>query len=334
MSTLLESVPKLHPRQPETAVRPALRLQCPACCEPMEEEQACEGPPSFRCTGCEFVLPCQKGIWNALAPQRAERFRRFIEEYQTVRLREGRGSGGGSYYLALPFKDLTGRNRWQWRIRSRSFRYFTRHVLPRLERQSTRGLDILDLGAGNCWLSYRLASRGHRPVAVDLLVNDLDGLGAARHYFHFLPREFPRFQAEMDRLPFAGRQFDLVVFNASFHYSEDYERTLSETLRCLRRPGHAVIMDSPIYDREESGRKMVQERREQFKQKYGFASDSIASREYLTTGILEEMARGNGLVWREFKPWYGAGWALRPLRARLTGRREPAKFHIFWGTAI
>ncbi|MGE5326919.1 MAG: class I SAM-dependent methyltransferase [Deltaproteobacteria bacterium] len=274
----------------------------------------------------------RQGIWEALLPERRAKFERFIEEYEKVRRMEGRGSGGGHYYLALPFKDVSGHNSWQWKIRGRSFRFLAQKVLPILEYRITGGMDVLDLGAGNCWLSYRLASRGHRPVAVDLLVNQLDGLGAARHYFPFLGRKFPRFQAEIDRLPFAEKQFDLAIFNASFHYSEDYSQTLEECLRCLRRPGHIIIMDSPLYTHAESGERMLQERRSNFERKYGFRSDSVASREYLTPSMLDALGRRFDINWTILHPWYGVKWAVRPLRAWFQRRREPAKFQIIWGT--
>ena len=70
-------------------------------------------------------------------------------------------------------------------------------------------------------MSFRLGGAGYHPVAVDLLTNDRDGLGAAEHYRQHLPEIFPRFQAELARLPFQNEQFDAVIFNASFHYAED-----------------------------------------------------------------------------------------------------------------
>jgi SAM-dependent methyltransferase len=106
-----------------------------------------------------------------------------------------------------------------------------------------------------------LAQLGHHPIAVDLQTNSFDGLGAAIHYQHSLPKLFPRFQAELDRLPFANGQFDCAIFNASFHYSENYDRTLAETIRCLRPGGTIVIADSPLYSREEVGLQLVEERR-------------------------------------------------------------------------
>jgi SAM-dependent methyltransferase len=244
-----------------------------------------------------------------------------------VRAKEGRGSSSADYYLALPFKDLTGRNSWQWHIRARTFRFMEKHLLPSIENSYPRGCDILDIGAGNGWLSYRLAKRGHRPVAVDLLVNDTDGLGGARHYFQLAPA-FLRFKAEMDCLPFMPAQFDVVIFNASLHYSVDYRRTLQEALRCLRSGGHLIVADSPFYRREESGKKMLQEKRAAFNRQFGFSSDSIQSREYLTPETLINLSTKLALKWKVYKPWYGLSWALRPIKASLMRRREPSKFYL------
>ena len=308
-----------------------LRLRCPLCghAGPMVDPAA--EPDDPLCASCGFVFERRGGIWNALAPKRLSHFDQFVRDYQSVRESEGRGSSGAHFYLALPYRDLTGRNAWQWKIRARTYRYFERKVLPGIETARPKGLDVLDIGAGNCWMSYRLALRGHRPVAIDLLTNGQDGLGAARHYFNYLPAPFARFQAEMDRLPFDNGQFDLVAFNASFHYSEDYSRTLGEAIRCLRTSGHLMILDSPFYDREESGQRMVEERWEEYRRKYGFAANSIRSREFLTPMVLDLLARNHNVGWRILKPWYGIGWALRPLKALLTKRREPAKFCVLWG---
>src|ERR1700694_3116339 len=96
---------------------------------------------------------------------------RFLEDYLRIRRTEGRGSDDPAYYLALPYRDVTGRLDTQWIMRGCTWRYFERRILPRLEREVQRPLDLLDLGAGTGWMSYRLALRGHRPVAVDLVAD-------------------------------------------------------------------------------------------------------------------------------------------------------------------
>ncbi len=307
------------------------KLQCPRCSAALGvlPETGPRVDAVLNCSNCLLRIRSDRGIWRTLSPERESRYERFMAEYQIVRQKEGRGSNSAEYYVALPYRDVTGNNQSQWTIRGRTFRYLERNVLSKLERAHPDGMDVLDMGAGNGWLSYRLALRGHRPVAVDLLVNDTDGLGAAAHYRTTLPYLFPRFQAELDRLPFADDQFDCAIYNASFHYSENYERTLKEALRCVRSGGTVIVCDTPWYKDDRSGRQMVEERRAAFLAKFGFPSDGIASREYLTDRMLINLERRCGIRWRVETPFYGIRWALRPLLARLRGRREPSRFRIY-----
>lgn len=297
---------------------PGILLQCPRCRGQLV---------GLECRECDFELRVRDGIVDALPPERAERYDRFARDYRSIRMAEGRGSESADFYLALPYRDLTGRNARQWDVRARSFDCLTTRVLARTLREE-RG-HVLDLGAGNCWMSYRLALAGYFPVALDLLVDDRDGLGSARHYAEKLPRMFPRFRAEMTRLPFHDRQFDAVIFNASFHYSENYEATLREALRCVRPAGTVIISDTPWYSREASGQQMVRERRAAFMNAHGTASDSVQSLEYLTDRQLRELEARLAIRWEKYSPHYGFRWAIRPLLAQLRGRREPSRFRIY-----
>jgi SAM-dependent methyltransferase len=251
----------------------------------------------------------------------------FLEDYAKIRHAEGRGSANSAYYRELPDHDLSGRNSEQWRIRARSFHDFERTILADAERQAGRELDVLDLGAGNGWMSNRLALRRHRVVALDIFCDDLDGLGALAHY----SLRFPAAAADFDLLPFRESAFDLAIFNASFHYSSDYRRTLTEVRRCLRPTGRLVIMDSPVYRRSEHGEMMRSERQAYFEKVYGFRSDALKSIEYLDQRMLEELSDELKIDWQYSQPWYGLSWALRPWKAKLRGRRPPSRFLILVG---
>jgi ubiquinone/menaquinone biosynthesis C-methylase UbiE len=316
---------------PKQSLSPHLVLRCTTCGGDLAElaySALASNCAPLICRQCLFVTTQEKGMWRALREDRRSHFERFIKDYETVRRLEGRGSDVAHFYLALPNVDRTCRNSWQWTIRARTYAYLQRTILSAISSKTSL-LNILDLGAGNGWMSYRLARQGHRPVAVDLVTNDFDGLGAGVHYQRVLPVMFPRFQAEFENLPFASRQFDCAVFNASFHYSEDYDRTLTEAIRCLRRGGLLVIADSPSYSREESGRQMLAERHESFQRTFGFKSDSLASREFLTQEILRELEVRHDIQWTTHRLWYGIQWACRPLIARMKGRREPSQFRIY-----
>ena len=309
-----------------------IELRCPACgaglmALPYHSLSQVHKPVS--CSRCRGPFEQRDGIWLALPDARRAYFARFQAEYETVRKAEGRGSEKKEFYLALPYRDLSNRNSWQWSIRARTYRYIEKELLPALHREPTRSLTVLDLGAGNGWLSYRLAALGHRPIAVDLQTNAYDGLGAAIHYRGELPALFPRFQAELDRLPFADAQFDCAIFNASFHYSENYDRTVAEAVRCLRPGGTIVIADSPTYSCEEAGIEMIEERRRLFQERFGFVPDSLASREYLTRDRLLALEVRHDLEWKTHRVWYGIRWVMRPFAAKWNRRREPSQFWLY-----
>lgn len=308
-----------------------LLIRCPCCLAIVTEQSRSRDNQAEQllCTSCLFQIVQRDGIWDALPLERAAHYAAFIADYEKIRAAEGRGSRNPEFYLALPDRDLSKRNQPQWNIRSRTYQCLASRVLPPMEQGGSTRLAVLDLGAGNCWLSYRLALRGHRPAAVDLLLNPFDGLGAADHYQRRVPYLFPRYRAELNRLPFADRQFDIAIFNASFHYSEDYGRTIAEALRCLRRPGKIIIADTPWYSRQQSGEAMLRERRTFFAAKYGFASNALPSLEFLTDERLEVLQESFGLRWNFLDPDYGMQWRLRPLLAKLRRRREPSRFRIY-----
>jgi SAM-dependent methyltransferase len=299
---------------------------CPRCRTPLERTS----PERFTCPkdGLEFWNV--DGIWRFLLPESQSHYSRFMADYESIRRAEGRGGDSANYYRSLPFKDLSGKHRSDWAIRARSYKALVGKILTPLQAPLERSLMILDLGAGNGWLSNRLAAHGDRVFAIDLLVNEQDGLGAWKYYEH----SFTPVQAEFNHLPIVDGFADAVIFNASFHYSEDYSASLREALRVLSAKGLVVILDSPVYRRGDSGKKMVQERESQFKKKFGLASDSLQSENYLTYARLDQLANELNMRWKKITPFYGLRWLLRPLIAGLLRRREPAKFHLIVGKQI
>ncbi len=247
-----------------------------------------------------------EGIWRFLLPESQAHYHRFIEEYETVRRSGEVASSDADYYRALPFKDLSGNSPKDWAVRARSFNTLVRKLLTPIQAQLQRPLKVLDLGAGNGWLSHRLAAQGDRVVAVDLLVNEKDGLGVWKYYEH----AFTPIQAEFNHLPIMDGFADVAIFNAAFHYSENYAETLAETLRVLDPQGDVVIMDTPLFRKRASGEKMVAEREAKFLAQYGFASDALESENFLTYDRLSELSDLLRLHWLTFRPFHGSGPGL------------------------
>jgi SAM-dependent methyltransferase len=302
---------------------PPFTMACPNCRRPMTAVSESE----YRCEEEGFSYPNENGIWRFLPPDREAYFGRFISDYENIRQAESRGAQDEQFYRALPFRDLKGNFKSDWKIRSISFQSLISNVIIPLEETTQRPLKAIDLGAGNGWLSYRLAEREHQVCAVDLVTNSWDGLGAHIHY----DLDFTPLQSEFDRLPLVANEVDLVIFNASLHYSEDFSTSLSEALRVLKTEGLVVIMDSPVYRDPDSGAQMVQEREATFRKNYGYASNALNSENYLTFDRLDDLGTALGIKWQFIKPFYGFAWSIRPWKARLRGHREPASFLILVG---
>ncbi len=296
---------------------------CLHCHTPLEDFNDRE----MRCPDDGFSFNREDGIWHCLLPERAGFFEQFTHEYEQVRRGEGRGSDDPDYYRALPFEDLSGQMVGDWHIRALSFMTLLEKVIKPLETKPGNQLKILDLGAGNGWLSYQLARRGHHLAAIDLIVNDWDGLGVHKMYnVDFLP-----IQAEYDQLPLDDDQADLVIFNASFHYTTNYLTTLKEAWRVAMDDGLVVVMDSAVYHDPTSGEQMILERENHFFQRYGFPSNAIPSQNYLTYDLLKDLANQLDVYWLLFWPIPAWRWTIRRLRARLRGHREPAQFPLILG---
>ena len=293
---------------------------CPKCRRPLQ------GRDDLHCLGCRLGFEEVDGIRGFLTSSRRHRLDQFIREYETIRKAEGRELSPESY-KALPFPDASSRGKGEWGIRAATFGTF-QSTLQEWKKGRSETLRACDLGAGNCWLSNRLALEGLQVVAVDLVKNSFDGL-RCRRYFSSV---FVCVEAEFDRLPFQSEQFDLAVFNASLHYSTDYRITLEEALRVLRPGGRIVVLDSPIYRSVQSGEQMVKERERCFESSYGCPSNSLQSEHFLTFRRLDELGADLGLSWQSLRPPYGFKWRLHQWRESLFGSREPAKFLMLVGT--
>jgi SAM-dependent methyltransferase len=254
---------------------------------------------------------------------------RFREEYAAHRAAEGRAYSDADLHL-LPYLE-SGPLAKQWGVRARSFDAFMARVVRPLAREIARPLRLLDVGAGNAWLSWRVALAGGECVALDIRDDRVDGLGAAAAYL--APRGAPRFSlvaGSFDALPLRPGHFDVAVFNASLHYAIDLGEVIREARRAVRRGGRIVILDSPFYEHDADGQAMVDERRRSASQQFGARADALTALpfiEYLSVARLA--AASHGLAWRRHRVRYPLWYEMRPLVARLRGRRRPSRFDLW-----
>lgn len=259
--------------------------------------------------------------------------RRFREAYAAHRAAEGRGNDGAAHVRVLPYV-ARGALAQQWRVRAKTFECFMRRVV-RPREHAGRALTVIDLGAGNGWLCHRLGARGHRALALDVRTDTVDGLGAGTPIWRASPPGVLPVAADFAAIPIAPRTADLVVFNASLHYAIDLVAVVREARRVARDDGAIVVLDSPFYASAADGEAMVAEKRRAAPETFGASAEVLTALpfiEYLTRTRLEEASRGVVRDWRRHRVRYPPGYELRPLVARIEGRRRPSRFDVWEGT--
>ena len=282
---------------------------------------AASGDARVVCVACERAFERRGGVWRFLTPARAAQLERFVRQYRAVRQQDGHRPVEADYYRRLPSVPAGDPNAGTWGIRRETYHHLLGHVLA----AGPLPLHILDLGAGSGWLSHRLSSLGHRLVAVDAIDDEVDGLGAARHY----STPFPVVQADFDALPFAPGQFDLVVFNGSLHYAPDTAATLERAHQMLAAEGALVVMDSPMFRADRDGSAMVADALRRFTLDCGLTDAAPQGIGYLTFAMLGAIAERLHLR-PLFVPSRGPlGWRLRRHLSRFRLRRSPASFGLW-----
>ena len=268
----------------------------------------------------------------------------FLDQYRAVRHADGHGARTTDEYRALPAARAGDRNATEWRIRRESFEAICRCAgLDGQQADSAKGgsrrlsavgvaspscaraTRVLDVGAGNGWLSHRLSRLGHEPVALDLNDDTHDGLLACRNYE--IP--FPLVQADFEELPFVPRQFDVVVMNASLHYAREPRKTLESMSRMVTARGALIVMDSPLFEDPEDGEAMVARQLEHLRDDYAVSSPIRAGAGFLTFADLAESAarlRRRACFYPSRGP---LGWRVRRLWSRRRLGRAPAAFGVW-----
>ncbi len=106
------------------------------------------------------------------------------------------------------------------------------------------GAEVLDFGAGSCYVSELLNRFGYRTVALDI---DPEVLAIGCERLTLDPRcqrERARFvTGDGTRLPFREASFDGIICINALHHMLDYRATLAEMYRVLRAGGRVVFSE-------------------------------------------------------------------------------------------
>lgn len=170
-----------------------------------------------------------------------EQLRCFEQEYLSLRRKEGRIYTDAEV-LQLPHVADTHPLHKEWKVRQ-----FSSENLLRYLGQKKGKLDILEIGCGNGWLSAKLALLPGATVT-GLDINDTE-LSQAKRVFKKPNLFFVNGDIRRNRLE---KQFDIIVFAASFQYFESIPEIVDCCLNYLSTGGEIHIIDTMFYTKAEA----------------------------------------------------------------------------------
>ena len=288
---------------------------CPACQAPLADTAQ-----GYTCGQCGESFCIDGGVYHFMLPEQTDSAQPFLSQYRSVRRADGHTEVAVASYATLPVVPRGSPNAAEWQIRRRSFDT----AVSRGGLRSNPRRRVLDVGAGNGWLSARLSELGHDVVAVDLDDDAGDGLGAVKSR-----KPFPLVQAHFDAMPFAPGQFDLVMMNASLHYSPDPGFTSEAAARLLRPGGTLMVMDSPMFEDPADGEAMVAQQLDALRSSYSMEQPMRPGVGFLTFAGLQQIASRIGRGARFFTSHGPLVWRVRRAWAARRLGRAPAAFGVW-----
>jgi len=295
---------------------------CPRCGGQLRKDGE-----TMRCKVDSLEFPAFKGIPDFILPERRDAIESHLTAYRALRSCEQWPCASRAAFERLPFASPADRNASVWRLRGRTFNTLITDLKERFGKQSLR---ILDAGAGNGWLSYRLSRLGHHVAAQDILVDSGDGLATVRD-FYSEPVPFAPVRAEFDSPPFTPRSFDVIIFNASLHHSPDPQATLARTMNLLDENGALYIADSPEFKDARDGELMLSQRARELSVRHSITFPS-GGKGYLLWHEMERL-RDRYAVERKDSS-FGPAFAVRRLITRIRHRRRAASFPFYVITGV
>lgn len=145
-----------------------------------------------------------------------------------------------TWLLNFPYDKQVGYDKRTERI----IRISADNALLFLKNIRIENKKILELGAGNTWLTAKLAKKNYC-VALDIFTPIPKGLESADIFIKQKGLFFERIVSDMKKLPFQNNIFDIIIINSALHHSSNLEQTLKEIYRVLIPKGQLILLNEP-----------------------------------------------------------------------------------------
>ena len=96
--------------------------------------------------------------------------------------------------------------------------------------------NVLDLGCGDGFLSYRMAEQGYQVTSMDLSLNRLKRFKEQADRLNI-----KQIEGDISKVDLPSESFDLIVCSEVIEHLPDYKDVLVEVWRLLKKGGHFIV---------------------------------------------------------------------------------------------
>ena len=161
----------------------------------------------------------------------------FEKLYLQVRKKGGRLYSDDEVKL-LPYASKRNPHKQEWALKTKSFLRFKKYL-----SQKKSGLNILDLGCGNGWLTGQLAKEfRHNYFCIDINLTELEQ--AARV---FKDDNIKFIYANILTTTLPANTFSLVIINSALQYFHNIPLLMKELFFISKPSAEIHIIDTPFY---------------------------------------------------------------------------------------
>lgn len=243
-----------------------MKLICPSCGTPLSEERVCSNNHRF--------IEAD-GVLMLLTESFRKRLQVFEMHLAKMRAKETvRRINDPAAFPELPFGAAI-KNDGEWRLRQYDLAIINQLLSERPKQK------ILEIGAWNGWLSYRLTLQNHLVVAIDYFSDEFDGLKAQKFY----PAQWPAIQMDIgDLSPLGAERFDLIIMNRCLQFFSDPPEYLLSAVKLLNPGGSIILTGVQCFPNPRKKIAQIALARKNFQESYGVDLFLNPTRGYLDWG--------------------------------------------------
>lgn len=218
-------------------------------------------------------------IYDVIDAKEREKLDHFLKSFEEYRTSNNLVIKDVSLYKNLPFSIYSE----EWKERQKDIYVIDEKI------KNKKNLKILDVGSWNGWLSNYLSNKGHQVTALNLFMDEYDGLLSKNKY----ETTYTSLQINVEELYRIEDQFDCIVFNRNWAFFNNAQKVFNDAKKMLTPNGEILFTGLAFYKNPVKAKKNLELMNEKFETKYKIPIIYNDSKGYLDADDFSFFTRNN-----------------------------------------